>query len=147
MNKAELAKALEVMTERFGHDTLISLATLDGDIPAVRIVNSYYENGAFYIITYALSNKMKQIEANSTVAICGEWFTAHGIGENMGYICDERNTEIATKLRKVFSEWYSNGHTNESDPNTIILRISLTDAVLFSYGTRYDIDFHAIFTE
>lgn len=147
MDRTELTKALEVMIERFGHDTLISLATLDGNIPAVRIVNSYYENGAFYTITYALSNKMKQIEANSTVAICGEWFTAHGIGENMGYICDERNTEIATKLRKAFSVWYSNGHTNESDPNTIILRIRLTDAVLFSHGTRYDIDFHAILTQ
>lgn len=147
MDRTELTKALEVMIERFGHDTLISLATLDGNIPAVRIVNSYYENGSFYTITYALSNKMKQIEANSAVAICGEWFTAHGVGENMGYICDERNTEIAVKLRKAFSAWYSNGHTNESDPNTIILRIRLTDAILFSHGTRYDINFHAILTQ
>lgn len=141
MCKTTLTKAFEIMNERFGHDTLISLATIDGGIPAVRIVNSYYENGAFYTITYALSNKMRQIEVNSTVAICGEWFTAHGVGENMGHVCDERNTEIATKLRKVFSEWYSKGHVDESDPNTIILRIRLTDAVLFSKGTRYDIDF------
>ena len=144
MSKTELTKALEVMSERFGHDTLISLATIDGNIPAVRIVNSYYENGAFYTITYALSNKIKQIEVNSTVAICGEWFTAHGVGENMGYVCDERNKEIAMKLRKVFSAWYSNGHSDESDPNTIILRIKLTDAVLLSNGTRYDIDFKDI---
>ena len=144
MDKAEFTKALEVMIQRFGRDTLISLATLGANIPAVRIVNSYYENGAFYTVTYALSNKMKQIEANSTVAICGEWFTAHGVGENMGYVCDKRNTEIATKLRKEFSEWYSNGHIDESDPNTIILHIRLTDAVLFSNGTRYDIDFNAI---
>jgi uncharacterized pyridoxamine 5'-phosphate oxidase family protein len=147
MDKTELTKALEVMVERFGHDTLISLATLDGNIPAVRIVDGYYENGAFYTVTYALSNKMKQIEGNSTVAICGEWFTAHGVGENMGYICNERNIEIATKLRKAFSAWYTNGHIDESDPNTIILRIRLTDAVLFSHGTRYDIDFHAILTQ
>ena len=142
MDKTEINKALEVMIERFGHDTLISLATIDGNIPSVRIVNSYYENGAFYTVTYALSNKMKQIEANSTIAICGEWFTAHGVGENMGYVCDETNTEIAAKLRKAFSEWYSNGHNNESDPNTIILRIRLTDAVLYDHGTRYDIDFN-----
>ena len=48
MDKTERTKALEVMNERFGHDTLISLATIDGNNPAVRIVNSYYENGAFY---------------------------------------------------------------------------------------------------
>ncbi|MDP4089830.1 MAG: pyridoxamine 5'-phosphate oxidase family protein [Bacillota bacterium] len=144
MDKSEFTKALEVMIERFGHDTLVSLATLDGNKPAVRIVNSCYENGAFYTVTYALSNKMKQIEANSTIAICGEWFTAHGVGENMGHVCNEANTEIAAKLRKAFSEWYYNGHIDESDPNTVILRIRLTDAVLFSHGTRYDIDFNSI---
>lgn len=147
MDKKEFSKAFGVMDERFGHDTLISIATLDGNIPAVRIVNSYYENGAFYTITYALSNKMKQIKANPNVAICGEWFTAHGIGENIGHVCDERNVEIATILREAFKEWYSNGHTDESDPNTCILCIHLTDGVLFSHGTRYEIDFNVMRTK
>lgn len=140
-------KALTLMVERFGHDTLISLATLNGSIPSVRTVNSYYENGSFYTITYELSNKMKDIQHNATVAICGEWFTAHGLAESMGYVCDEKNTEIATKLRNAFAEWYSNGHTNESDPNTIILRIKLTDGILFSNGTRFDIDFSTIYVK
>lgn len=134
-------KAFEILNQRFGHDSLISLATINGDAPAVRIVNSYYENSSFYTITYALSNKMRQIKVNPTVALCGEWFTANGIGENLGYICDEKNKEIADKLRTVFAEWYSNGHTDENDPNTIILRIRLTDGVLLDHGTRYDIDF------
>ena len=54
-------------------------------------------------------------------------------------ILDEKNQEIADKLRTVFVEWYTNGHTDEKDPNTIILRIRLTDGVLFSHGTRYDV--------
>lgn len=137
-------KALDVMDERFGHDSLISLATINGEAPCVRIVNAYYEKGSFYTITHALSNKMKQIGANPTVAICGEWFTANGIGESLGYICDEKNADMADKLRTVFAQWYSNGHTDESDPNTIILRIRLTDAILFCNGTRYDIDFSAV---
>jgi len=129
------------MDERFGHDTLISVATIDNGIPHVRIVDSYYENGAFYTVTYALSNKMKQIKANPKVAVCGEWFTAHGMGENIGHPCDEKNAELASKLRAVFSEWYYNGHTDESDPNTCILCIRLTDGVLFHDGTKFDIDF------
>ena len=144
MDREKLEKALSIVTERFGHDTLLSLATLSGERPDVRIVDSYYENGSFYTITYALSNKMKQIEKNPVVAVCGEWFTAHGIGENLGYICAEKNAEMAKKLRNVFSSWYSNGDTDESDPNTIILRIKLTDAVLLSHGTRYDIDFSSV---
>lgn len=47
----------EIMDERFGCDTLLSLATVEDGIPSVRTVNSYYEEGAFYVITYALSNK------------------------------------------------------------------------------------------
>lgn len=86
---------------------------------------------------------MRQIEKNSTVAICGEWFTAHGVGENMGYVCGEQNAEIIRKLRNAFSAWYSNGHIDESDPNTIILRIRLSDAVLFNHGTRFNIEFNA----
>lgn len=144
MDKNELTKALEIMKERFGHDSLIALATLEGNIPSVRTVDGYYENGSFYTVTHALSNKMKQIEANPIVGICGEWFTAHGVGENLGYICDEKNTVLADKLRKAFAEWYDNGHTDESDPNTIILRIRLRDAVLLSQGKRYDIDFESI---
>jgi hypothetical protein len=31
--------------------------------------------------------------------------------------------------------------TIESDLNTCILRIKLTDGLLFNHGTRYDIDF------
>lgn len=131
----------KIMDERFGHDTLISIATIDNDLPSVRIVNAYYENGAFYTVTYALSNKIRQLQINPKVAICGEWFTAHGIGENIGHICDEKNAELASKLRTAFAEWYSNGHTDESDPNTCILCIHLTDGVLFHHGKKFDIDF------
>ncbi|MDD4494504.1 MAG: pyridoxamine 5'-phosphate oxidase family protein [Eubacteriales bacterium] len=134
-------QALSLMAERFGHDTLLSLATIDGNRPAVRIVNSYYEGGAFYTVTYALSNKMKQIEKNPEIAVCGEWFAAHGIGENLGWVRDEKNTEIMSTLRSAFAEWYDNGHTNENDPNTCLLRVSLTDGILFHNRTKYEIDF------
>ena len=141
MNKSFPDEAQVIMKGRFGCDNVIALATMDGNMPCVRNVNSYYENGAFYTVTYALSNKMRQIQENPTVAICGEWFSAHGVGENLGHILAEQNREIADKLRTVFAEWYDNGHTNESDPNTCILCIHLTDGVLLSHGTRYDINF------
>lgn len=129
------------MDERFGHDNLIALATMDGDSPAVRTVNAFYANGCFYTITYTLSGKMQQIARNPKVAICGDWFTAHGVAESMGHILRAENADMADKLRVVFAEWYDNGHTNEADPNTIILRIKLTDGILFWQGTRYEIDF------
>ena len=51
----ELVKKLsedteKIMSERFGKDTIIALATVENEVPFVRYVNAYYENGAFYII-------------------------------------------------------------------------------------------------
>ncbi len=141
MNEKLPAEAKSIMNDRFGKDTLIALATVSDGAPAVRAVNGYYEDGCFYVVTYALSGKMKHIAADSRVAICGEWFTANGVGENLGHVLAEENRELAEKLRKVFASWYTCGHVNEADPNTCILKITLTDGVLLSHGTRYDIDF------
>ena len=131
-------EAEQIMIERFGKDTIIALATTKNEMPHVRYVNAYYENGAFYIITHAQSNKMKQIAKNPHVGICGEWFTAHGKGVSLGYFGKTENCLIADKLKKVFAEWIDNGHTDFDDENTIILRVELTDGLLLSHGTRYE---------
>jgi hypothetical protein len=64
-------------------------------------------------------------------------FTAHGIGENHGHVLPPQIVEMMEKLRVVFAEWYNNGHTNESDPNTILQCIRLTEGML----GIYDLDF------
>lgn len=130
-----------IMKERFGRDQVIALATVEDGVPHVRSVNGYYEDGAFYIITHGLSNKMRQIKKNPAAAISGEWFTAHGIGNDLGYFGREENQVIAKKLREAFAEWIDNGHNDFKDTNTCILQIRLTDGILLSHGTRYEIDF------
>ena len=131
-------EAEQIMIERFGKDTIIALATTENETPYVRYVNAYYENGAFYIITYALSNKMKHIKDNPVVAIAGEWFTAHGKGVSLGYFGKKENCIIAEKLKNVFAEWIDNGHNNFDDENTVILCVELTDGLLLSHGARYE---------
>lgn len=128
-----------IMKERFGRDTVIALATYDTETPYVRFVNAYYEDGAFYVITYALSNKMRQIGQNPVVAVAGEWFTAHGNAIDLGWFGKGENSTIAEKLKNAFASWINNGHNDFDDPNTIILCIRITDGVLFSHGTRFDI--------
>ena len=135
------AEAEKIMEERFGRDTVIALATVEEDAPCVRYVNAFYEHGAFYIITYGLSNKMRQLEKNPQAAIAGDWLTARGLGRDLGDWGEAGNAEIADKLRRAFSSWIDNGHNDFQDENTRILQIRLTSGVLFSNGTRYDIDF------
>ena len=106
MNKYD--EVMNILDERFGKDAVISLATINGNRPAVRNVNSFFEGGAFYSVTYTKSAKMQQISVNPEVAIdvCFSWFTANGIGENLGWVRDEKNTEMMKKLRIAFADWY-----------------------------------------
>ena len=132
-----------IMAERFGKDSLIALATSVDNIPHVRTVDAFYENGAFYVLTHGLSGKMQQIRQNPAVAISGEWFTAQGTGINLGYFGKPENRQIAHKMRQMFAAWIDNGHNNFEDENTCILCIRLTQGVLFSNGKCYEIDFTA----
>ncbi|MFV0399193.1 MAG: pyridoxamine 5'-phosphate oxidase family protein [Oscillospiraceae bacterium] len=145
-------EAMKKLDEQVGNkDGLIALSTIalepgaDGKSrPAARIVVAYYEDGAFYTVTYATTAKMRQIAQNPEVAVCiiVENFTADGIGENLGWVCDEKNTEMMTKLRTIFAEWYNDAN-NDEDPNTCLLRIRLTKGLWNNphEGTRTEIDF------
>lgn len=138
----KLTKETEaILLERFGKDSIIALATSIDNVPYVRSVDAFYDNGAFYVLTHGLSGKMKQIARNPAVALSGEWFTAHGKGISLGFFGKAENSYIANKMRKVFSAWIDNGHNNFDDMNTCILCIQLTNGILFSNGIRYEIDF------
>ncbi|AIQ44395.1 pyridoxamine 5'-phosphate oxidase family protein [Paenibacillus sp. FSL R7-0297] len=145
-------EAMKLLEEQVGNkDGLISLSTIalepgthGKSRPAARIVDAYYEDGAFYTVTYATSGKMQQIAQNPEVSICiiVENFTADGIGENLGWVCDEKNAEMMTKLRTIFADWYNDAN-NDEDPNTCLLRIRLTKGLWNDAhkGIRNEIDF------
>ena len=132
-------EAEQIMVERFGGDAVLALSTAEGNVPHVRLVNAHYEDGALYVITHARSNKMQQIARNPVVAIAGEWFTAHGRAESLGWFGKSENRTLAAKLETAFTAWIHNGHNDFDDPDTIILRIRLTDGVLLSHGRRFEL--------
>ena len=130
-----------ILSDRFGKDSLIALATVEDGIPHVRTVDAVYIDGAFYVVTYSLSGKMQQIGKNPQVALAGDWFTARGRGVNLGSVKKPENAVLFAWLRNMFAAWIDNGHNNFDDENTVILQIALTEGVLFHQGVRYEIDF------
>ena len=63
VNIEEMKREIEeILIERFGKDSIMALATTIEGIPYVRNVDAFYYEGAFYVLTHGLSNKMKQIE-------------------------------------------------------------------------------------
>ena len=132
-------KHIEILQERFQNDSLMALATVDEKgIPWVRTIDAVFYQDSFYTITYDLSNKMKHIGQNPVVGISGERFSGHARAESLGYIRLEKNEEIANRLRRAFASWYDNGHTNEEDTNTVILRMKIMDGIIMSEGMKYE---------
>ena len=152
MNKFE--NAMKLLEERCGNgkEEVIGLATisltsnaLSNPRPAVRMVCAYYEDGVFYVSTDARKNKMLQIAKNNEVSVCGfGWYALQGTAENLGWVKDEKNAEIRAKFKKIF-DWFDEVG-DEDNPNSIVLRINLTEGTLIDnekkYGEQlYEIDF------
>ncbi len=136
---SEFEEGFKLLDEKFGNgkDNILALATIalqpndDGTPrPVVRGVDAYYENGVFYVTTYAKSNKMQQIAKNPAISIASstEMFTASGKGENLGWVLDPKNADLRAKLRAAF-KWYDSAN-NEKDENCCILAIHLTKGTL-----------------
>ena len=146
--------AIKLMKECCGNgkEVIIALATISlsanaagNPRPAVRMVCAYYEDGAFYVSTDARKNKTLQIEKNNEVSVGGmDGYTFQGMAENLGWIKDEKNAKIRAKFIKIF-EWFDE-EGGEDDPNSIVLRITLTEGTIIDnekkYGEqKYEIDF------
>ncbi|MCG8538540.1 MAG: pyridoxamine 5'-phosphate oxidase family protein [Clostridia bacterium] len=146
--------AIKLMEECFGNgkEVIIALATISlsanatgNPRPAVRMVCAYYEDGAFYVSTDARKNKTLQIEKNNEVSVGGmDGYTFQGMAENLGWVKDEKNAKIRAKFIKIF-DWFDE-EGGEDDPNSIVLRITLTEGTIIDnekkYGEqKYEIDF------
>ncbi|WP_033164285.1 pyridoxamine 5'-phosphate oxidase family protein [Clostridium sp. KNHs205] len=152
MSKYE--NAMKLLEERCGNgkEEVIALGTISlssntagNPRPAVRMVCAYYEDGVFYISTDTRKNKMLQIEKNNEVSVCGfDWYAFQGTAENLGWVKDDKNADIRAKFKKIF-DWFEEVG-DEDNPNSIVLRISLTEGTITDnekkYGEQlYEIDF------
>lgn len=152
MSKYE--NAMKLMEERCGNgkEDVIALATIalspnanGNPRPAVRMVCAYYENGAFYVSTDATKNKTLQIEKNNEVSVGGlDWYAFQGRAENLGWVKDEKNAEIRAKFKQVF-DWFDEVG-DEDNPNSIVLRIDLTEGVITDNERKYgELHYHVDF--
>lgn len=65
--KEDFDKALDILTETFGKDMTLPLATSKDGVPTIRYVDTYFHKDSFYVVTHKDSLKMKQIIVNENV--------------------------------------------------------------------------------
>lgn len=134
-------KAKEVLTELFAKDCQFALATVKDNVPSLRYVDTFYDDGAFYVVTYGKSNKVEQLSENPSVALCDiRLVRFSGRAYNIGHPLEPKNAELREKLIKVFEPWYF-AHNNENDENMCYVKIELETGFFYMDKTGYWVDF------
>lgn len=136
----EYEESLKVLQEVFARDYQFALATSKDNIPSVRFVDTFYDDGSFYIVSYAKSQKVKEIEKNSEISMCNRLYRFTGTARNIGHPLLQENHAIREKLIKVFEPWYF-AHNNEKDENMCYVKIDLKQGFFYKDGTGYKVDF------
>ena len=133
-------EGLGVLDTLFARDYQFALATSNNNIPSVRFIDTFYNNRAFYIVTYRKSDKVKDIEQNPVVSLSKDLYRFTGIARNIGHPLLPENLKIREKLIKVFEPWYF-AHNNENDENMCYIRVDLNRGLFYKDGTGYKVDF------
>lgn len=143
MDKQQIYKrALEVMSENFGHVTEICLASGAHDVLSARDVNAYYVDGKFYVLSRLGNSLMNDVQVNPNVALCHGSHNMRGVVRSLGHPLDVQNYAIRREMKKQFSLNY-NEYASEDDPDMRILEITLTYAQTYTRFHRYEIDYVA----
>ncbi|HCF37647.1 MAG TPA: pyridoxamine 5-phosphate oxidase [Thermosipho africanus] len=133
-------RSLNILEELFARDYQFALATSNDNIPSVRFVDTFYDDCAFYIVTYAKSKKVKEIEKNPEISMCNKLYRFSGIARNIGHPLLEENHAIRQKLIKVFEPWYF-AHNDENDENMCYVKIELKQGFFYKEDIGYKVDF------
>ncbi len=120
-------KTLQTLNELFTKDYQFAMATVKDNKPSVRIVDTFFNDGSFYIVTYSKSQKVQELEENSQVSLCNELYRFSGNAYNIGHPLLVENRAIREKLIKVFEPWYF-AHNNE---NMCYVKIELEEGFFY----------------
>lgn len=139
MNQYE--HALGVMKELFAKDVQFALATSVENIPSLRFVDAYFDGANFYVVTYATSQKIREIRANPNVALCSKkMYNFQGKAYLIGHPLLPENRAIREKLVQAFQPWYFK-HNREEDEAMCFVRIQPSAGFFHQDGTGYRVDF------
>lgn len=138
----QFERANKILAREFGKNRKMYLATSFDEVPSVRIVNTFYWNRSFYIVTHETSEIVQQIIKNKNVSICATASNHKFQGEaiNIGHPLKEENKEIRDILTNAFSSGYFEQY-DESDPKICYVQVKVNEAFTYANKIGYKVDF------
>jgi general stress protein 26 len=133
-------KAMEVMEELFAKDCVFAMATAQDNRPSVRFVDTFFQDGSFFVVTHAKTQKVRELETNSHVALSNHFYRFSGYAHNIGHPLTPENQELRSKLIEVFEPWYF-PHNDENDQDMCYVRIELVEGFFCKDGMGYAVNF------
>lgn len=130
-------QSITVLEELFSRNREFVLATVRGGVPAQRVVDAFYDDGAFWFLTHAQSNKVEEIRCNSHVSLCREFHNFNGVARFVG-----EQPSVKRRLDKPHEPWYfiPSDHRARS---MCYIRVELSHAFFHKDGVGYKVDFAA----
>lgn len=135
-----IQRAKEVMQDNFGHIVEMCLASCVDNQVTVRDLNTYYNNGKFYVLSKVSNSLMHDIAHNPRVGLCHGSHNIYGNARSLGHPLEAQNAELRKMLKKQFSLNYDE-YVTEHNPEMRIVEITVTAAETFTRYHRYEIDF------
>ncbi len=133
-------RAKEVMQENFGHIVEMCLASCVDNKVTVRDLNTYYNDGKFYVLSKSTNSLVHDIAINPRVGLCHGSHNIYGNARSLGHPLEAKNAALRKLLKKQFSLNYDE-YITEHNPEMRIVEITVTQAETFSRFHRYEIDF------
>ena len=133
-------RAQDVMQENFGHIVEMCLASCVDNNIKVRDLNTYYDNGKFYVLGKTSNSLMHDIAINPRVGLCHGPHNIYGMAKSLGHPLEPQNAALRKKLKKQFSLNYDE-YVAEHNPEMCIVEIQVTTAETYTRYHRYEIDF------
>lgn len=135
-------RATEVMRENFGHVVEMCLASCVDNNVSVRDLNTYYNDGKFYVLSKEGNSLVHDIAVNPRVGLCHGSHNIYGTAKSLGHPLEAKKAALRKMLKKEFSLNYDE-YVTEHNPEMRIVEITVTKAETFTRYHRYEIDFTA----
>lgn len=127
-----------IIENRFNNtNKLIFFATSVDNIPYIRAMTPYYNEGSFYFISDVDSEKVKHIQINNTVALCGEWFNANGKASILSL--NSIDNSLKSNILENTQSWIKLGNIDINSSDIVIIQVELCDGYIIENKIKYKI--------